>query len=115
MAEPNEKPEMSVLSTLSGWVQLFIALVLAGGILWAALMFFSPLRDADLTVLIKQSIPINVPDEVEYSPIQLNYEGVPINRATIIELKVENTGKTVIRPDKGRLIPLSQVIGFCRH
>lgn len=86
----------------SGWVQLILMLAALLGLVWGTLKFFNPIKNVDLTVLIKQSIPIDVPIDTERTTLQLNYQNTPINRASIIELKIENTGKTVIKPDNNK-------------
>lgn len=102
MPKTSDHPDAKLPHKLSGWVQLILMLAALLGLAWGTLKFFNPIKDVDLTVLIKQSIPIDLPVDTETTTLQLNYQGKSINRATIIELKIENTGRTVIKPDNNK-------------
>lgn len=82
---------------LSPWIQLFLSIVAFLGVLWTIIQFFNPLKNVDITVLVQKEIPINWSQVVGSSTsLELVYDGVSINNATIIQINILNTGSVPI-------------------
>lgn len=101
MSTDHQEPRANIATTLSPWIQLFLGIVAVLGILWAIVQFLNPLRNTDITVWIQKEIPIDQPSFVGSSPVELVYKGTPINRATVLQINISNTGSMPIG-EKGK-------------
>ncbi len=78
------------------WIQIATGVVVIGGALWSILRVFNPLKEVDLTVHIRDEIAVNLPPSTRNLPFELKYGGKEIASATIMDVRVENTGATAI-------------------
>jgi hypothetical protein len=74
------------------WTQLILGIIAVGGMIWAAIAFFDPIGDLDLTVQILEEVPVSLPQEAGSLPIELTYQGSRITRALFLGLEISNTG-----------------------
>jgi hypothetical protein len=122
MSNDNEEREPIIPKILLPWIELFVGIVTVLGVLWAIVQFFYPFHNTDMTVWIQKEIPVERPSLVGSAPLELLYEGTPINRATVLQVNVSNTGSTpigkkgeweeiILRPDNNaRIALLSQPV-----
>jgi hypothetical protein len=59
-------------------------------------MWFNPIGKVDVTIQIEQETPVSLPADIAALPVQLVYEGQPITRASIVQARIINSGKTEI-------------------
>lgn len=100
--EGQAQPTKSLPERISLWTQIIMGIAAIGGMIWAALAFFDPIGDVDVTVRILQEVPVSLPDEAGSLPVELTYEGSRITRALFLGLEISNTGNRPIGADDNR-------------
>jgi hypothetical protein len=98
MAEiKKESSTTNIPEKVNPWLNLIAGLALVISIVWGLITFFDPIgKNADVSVWVKQEIPVQLPDTVHASPLALVYNNNVINKATVLEVVLVNSGKTTI-------------------
>jgi hypothetical protein len=87
--EPRQQGFWGLLRSRIDW-KISLGAIIA--VLWLLLKWLNPLGELDLTVWVQQQIPITLPPQVNALPVKLTYNGVLINRATVLQVSIINTG-----------------------
>lgn len=116
----NTEEAFDLPSSISPWIELLLGMVAVVGLLWSVISFFNPLGNVDATVWVQQEIPVAPPAVGSPGSLQLFYDGLPIERATILQVNISNTGAepigekgtweniSITPDDKARIALLSQ-------
>jgi len=67
-----------------------------GGIILYVVNYFSPIGKVDLTIWIQQEIPIILASDAGPLPLTLKYEDENISHATVLKIRIYNSGRTAI-------------------
>jgi hypothetical protein len=92
---PDTKASASAKVNL--WLSILSGLVVVLGFIWGLISSSNPIGNkADISMWIKQEIPVQLPETPNASSLALVYNNEVISRATILEIEVVNTGKKTI-------------------
>jgi hypothetical protein len=87
---------------LTKYGRFFLLIVAVVGAAWAIVQFFIPSGDVDITVWLRQEIPVvlpELPEEAEELSLMLTFAGEPISHASILDVTVFNSGSEPIGAD----------------
>ena len=105
MGDSPQGPRQQGTSTLpklvNPWLTLIGGIFATLGSIWAAIEFFSPIADLDLTVVVEDKVEFSLPETASsLQKLALTYDGKPIKRISLVRLSIVNTGNRAIEPPR---------------
>jgi hypothetical protein len=79
------------------WIQLVVLLITVTTTIGGGMSLLDPRKNnPDISVWIKEEIPIQLPETDQSVPLTISYDNSSVSKATILNMNVSNTGRVPI-------------------